>query len=142
MEGDAELRELLSRVRSIAVVGIKVGERDDAYRVPRYLQDQGFRIIPVTPKLEFALGERAYRSLSEVPEPVDLVNLFSAPANVQGHADEILRRSPLPAAVWMQLGIRHEPSAERLEAAGIDVVQDRCLMVEHQRLLGSHSRVR
>jgi predicted CoA-binding protein len=135
--GDDATRELLEQVRTIAVVGIKAGEADDAFRVPRYLQQHGYRIVPVNPRLERVLGERALDSLAELAEPVDLVNVFRAPASLPGHTDEILRLDPAPRAVWLQLGIRHDESARRLEAAGIAVVQDRCLMVEHRRLFGA-----
>jgi len=136
---DDEIRELLSRARTIAVVGIKAGEGEDAHRVPAYLQQQGYRIVPVSPKLDRVLGEAACPSLRDLREPIDLVNLFRAPQHVPAHADEILAMSPLPGAVWLQLGIRHDEAAERLEAAGIAVVQDRCIMVDHRRLLGARS---
>jgi hypothetical protein len=134
--GDDELRELLAELRSVAVVGIKAGDRDDAFRVPRYMQAHGYRIIPVSPKLERVLGEPAVPSVAEIPGPVDLVNLFRDSRHVPGHVDEILALSTLPRAVWMQLGIRHDAAARRLAEAGVAVVQDRCLMVEHGRLLG------
>lgn len=136
---DDEIRELLSRARTIAVVGIKAGEEEDAHRVPAYLQQQGYRILPVSPKLDRVLGEAARPSLRELREPVDLVNLFRAPQHVPAHAEEILAMSPLPRTVWLQLGIRHDEAAGRLEAAGITVVQDRCIMVDHRRLLGARS---
>ncbi len=136
---DDEIRELLSRARTIAVVGIKAGEEEDAHRVPAYLQRQGYRIVPVSPKLDRVLGEAARPSLRELREPVDLVNLFRAPQHVPAHAEEILAMSPLPRTVWLQLGIRHDEAAGRLEAAGITVVQDRCIMVDHRRLLGARS---
>jgi predicted CoA-binding protein len=125
---------LLAGVRSIAVVGIKAGEADDALRVPRFLQRQGYRILPVSPKLDRVLGEPCVPSLLDLAEAPDLVNLFRAPEHVPGHADEILALAVPPRGVWMQLGIRHEEAARRLEAAGIAVVQDRCLMIEHRRL--------
>ena len=134
--GDDQLRELLAGVRTVAVVGIKTGDRDDAYRIPRYMQAHGYRIIPVNPKLERVLGEPAVPSVAEIREPVDLVNLFRDSRHVPGHVDEILALSTLPRAVWMQLGIRHGAAARRLAEAGVAVVQDRCLMVEHGRLLG------
>jgi predicted CoA-binding protein len=134
--GDEALRALLASVRTLAVVGAKAGADDDAYRVPRYLQAQGYRIIPVNPKLDRLLGERAVPSLAALPEPVDLVNLFRAARHVPAHVEEILALEPRPRAVWLQLGIRHEAAVRRLREAGIAVVQDRCLMVEHHRLLG------
>ena len=133
---DAALRDLLRRVRSIAVLGVKAGEDDDAFRVPRYMQAHGYRIIPINPKLASVLGERALPSLAALEGGVDLVNVFRAPQHVPAHVDEILALSPRPLAVWLQLGITHAEAAARLEAAGIAVVQDRCLMVEHRRLLG------
>jgi predicted CoA-binding protein len=139
MHSDAELRDLLRRVRSIAVLGVKAGEGDDAYQVPRYLQEHGYRIVPINPKLDQVLGERALGSLGEIEGGVDLVNVFRAPQHVPAHADEILALSPRPLGVWLQLGITHPEAAARLEAAGIPVVQDRCLMVEHRRLLGGRA---
>ena len=133
--GDAELRELLAAAKTIAVVGMKDDESEDAFRVPRYLQQQGYRIIPVNPKLGKVLGERARASLSEVDQPVDLVDLFRAADHISAHVDEILAMTPLPATVWMQLGIVHGGAAARLRAAGIRVVQDRCIMVDHRRLM-------
>ena len=133
---DDALVDLLSRVRTIAVVGIKAGEDDDAHRVPRYLQQHGYRILPVSPKLESVLGERCVPSLAQLPESPDLVNLFRAPAHVPAHADEVLALPRKPLAVWMQLGISHPGARAKLEAAGVPVIEDRCLMVEHARLFG------
>lgn len=133
---DDALVDLLSRVKTIAVVGIKAGEQDDAFRVPRYLEQQGYRILPVSPKLASVLGERCVPSLAELAEPPDLVNLFRASAHVPAHADEILALPQRPLGVWMQLGISHPEARAKLEAAGIAVVEDRCLMVEHARLFG------
>ena len=133
---DRVIAALLRRVKTIAVVGIEAGPHDDAFRVPCYLQAQGYRILPVSPKLDAVLGERCVRSLSELPEPPDLVNLFRASPHIPAHADEILALSPRPLCVWLQLGIAHADSSARLAAAGIHVVEDRCLMVEHARLFG------
>lgn len=140
MQRDAELREILGGARTIAVVGIKAGETDDAYRVPRYMQDHGYRIVPVNPKLESVLGETAFRDLAaarSAGHAIDVVNLFRASDQIPRHVDEILQLSPAPRTVWMQLGIQHGPSAARLRAAGIVVVQDRCIMVDHRRLIGA-----
>ena len=123
-------------MKTIAVVGIKAGENDDAFRVPRYLQQQGYRILPVSPKLDTVLGERCVPSLAELREPPDLVNLFRASPHVPAHADEILALPKRPLGVWLQLGISHAAARARLEAAGIAVVEDSCLMVEHARLFG------
>jgi uncharacterized protein len=135
---DAELREILERCRSIAVVGFKIGEAEESERVARYLHERGYRILPVNPRLAGveALGERIRASLTELEEPVDLVDLFRAPRHLPAHVDEILALAARPGTVWMQLGIREPRSAARLREAGLRVVEDRCLMVEHRRLLG------
>jgi hypothetical protein len=133
---DDELRELLESVRTIAVVGIKADPAEDAYHVPEVMQARGYRILPVSPKCSEVLGERCVAALGELRERVDMVNVFRAPQHIAGHTEEILRMQPRPKAVWLQLGIRDDASAERLAAAGISVVQDRCLMVEHARLFG------
>ena len=86
---DATLTELLRRVKTIAVVGVKAGADDDAFKVPRYLQAQGYRILPISPKLESVLGERCVRSLGELAEAPDLVNLFRASPHIPAHAEEI-----------------------------------------------------
>ena len=134
---DQELGKLFREARTIAVVGIKAGEQEDAYQVPLYMQAQGYRIIPINPKLDEIIGERVYPSLRELPSsalPVDIINLFRASDHIPGHTDEILALEPPPRAVWMQLGIANGPSASRLRAAGIQVIQDRCIMVDHRRL--------
>jgi predicted CoA-binding protein len=136
-EGDEKLEALLDTAKTVAVVGIKDRESEDAFRIPHYLQRAGFRIVPVNPKLDSVLGEKCVASLSQVERPIDIVNLFRASEHVPGHVDEILRMNPLPKAVWMQLGIHHGPSAQRLRDAGIEVVQDRCIMVDHRRLFGA-----
>lgn len=135
-DDDSLLREIFEHCRTIAVVGIKAGARDDAFRVPHYMQQHGHRIVPVSPKLDAVLGERCVASLRELHEPIDLVNLFRAPQHLPAHVDEILAMDPLPFAAWFQLGIRDDASAARLRAAGVAVVQDKCLMVEHARLAG------
>jgi len=136
MQDEALLREILARCHTIAVVGIKSGAADDAFRVPQYMQGHGHRIVPVSPKLDSVLGEQCVASLRDVREPIDLVNLFRAPQHLPAHVDEILAMDPLPFAAWFQLGIRHDESAARLREAGVRVVQDACLMVEHARLAG------
>jgi len=137
---DSLLREIFDRCRTIAVVGIKAGPDDDAYRVPHYMQQHGYRIAPISPKLDAVLGERCVASLRDLREPMQLVNLFRAPQHLPAHVDEILAMDPLPFAVWFQLGIRDDASAARLRAAGVKVVQDACLMVEHARLAGRAGR--
>jgi predicted CoA-binding protein len=133
----ARIRELLAATRTIAVVGIKTEAQANqpAFYVPRYLDAAGFEIIPVPvyyPDVTHILGHRVYRKLSEIPFEVDMVNLFRISEDVPGHLDDMLAKQP--KAVWMQSGIRHEAVAERLAKAGIKVVQNRCLMVDHRHL--------
>ncbi len=139
VESDENLKALLESARTVAVVGIKDRENEDAFRIPQYLQRAGYRIVPVNPKLATVLQEPCKASLALVDRPVDIVNLFRASEHVPAHVDEILAMKPLPRAVWMQLGIHHGPSAQRLRDAGIEVVQDRCIMVDHRRLIGAHT---
>lgn len=132
LESDAAIRALLERTRRIAVLGIKTPESGaPAYYVPAYAQQAGYEIVPVPvyyPEVTEILGQPVYRRLADVPGRIDLVNVFRRSASVPAHLDDIL--AARPAAVWLQSGIRHDPTAEQLARAGIDVVQDRCLMVE------------
>lgn len=136
LDSDRDLEALLRATRTIAVLGIKAGEQEDAFRVPRYMQRHGYAIRPVSPKLSEVLGERAVASVGELAEAPDLINVFRAPQHIPGHVDEILAMKRRPKAVWLQLGISH-PSTAKLEAAGVAVVEDLCIMVEHARLLSA-----
>ncbi|MCU0619127.1 MAG: CoA-binding protein [Gemmatimonadaceae bacterium] len=122
----------LARQHRIAVVGIKPAESGaPAFYVPEYAQQAGFEIVPVPtyyPEVTEILGRPVHRSLRDVPGPIDVVQLFRRPADIPPHVDDIL--AVKPTLVWMQLGIRHDESAERLARAGIDVVQDHCMLVE------------
>jgi uncharacterized protein len=135
LETDEEITELLKNTRTIAVLGIKMEPYQPAYYVPEYLQRAGFEIVPVPvyyPDATEILGAKVYRKLAEIPQPVDLVNVFRRPNDVPKHVDDILAKKP--KAVWMQSGIRHDETARRLAENGIKVVQDLCLMVEHRAL--------
>lgn len=131
---DDEITALLDRVRSVAVLGIKVAETGaPAYYVPEYAQRAGLRVIPVPvyyPDVTEILGERVYRTIAEIGERVDLVNVFRRPKDIPAHLEDLL--AARPRAVWFQQGIVHDEAAETLARAGIDVVQDRCLLVELQ----------
>jgi hypothetical protein len=129
---DEQLRELLAGARSVAVVGLSPKPERDSYRVAAYMQARGYRIIPVRPAQGAILGVPAVASLDELSEPVDIINLFRAPEQVLAHAYQALRLKP--RAFWMQLGIRQEQAAALLTAAGIDVIMDRCIKIEHARL--------
>jgi predicted CoA-binding protein len=134
---DERIRDLLATTRRIAVLGIKTEAQagQPAFYVPKFLADRGVEIVPVPvyyPDAREILGRPVFRSVSEVPGPVDLVDVFRRPTDVPGHVDDLLRKRP--RAVWLQLGIRNDAAAEALARAGIQVVQDRCLMVEWRRL--------
>ena len=132
---DAEIKELLQNTKTIAVVGIKMETHQPAYYVPSYMQNAGFEIIPVPvyyPDATEILGEKVYRSLTEIPVEVDLVNIFRRSHDVPKHTNDILAKKP--KAVWMQSGIYNNEVAETLAKAGIKVVQSLCLMVEHRAL--------
>jgi predicted CoA-binding protein len=134
---DAELRRVLAENRSVAVLGAKSEPWEAAFSVPRYLRDHGWRVVGVNPKLAGGdwLGSPAVGALAEL-QPVDLIEVFRRPEALPAHAAEILALPWRPRVVWFQLGIRHDAAAERLSQAGIDVVQDRCMMPEHRRLIG------
>lgn len=128
------ITRILAATRRIAVLGIKIEPDRPAHYVPAYARDAGFEIVPVPvyyPDATEILGERVYRKVAEVPGDVDMVNVFRRSHDVPPHVDDILAKKP--KSVWMQSGIRNDEAAERLARAGIDVVQDRCLMVELRR---------
>jgi len=131
MNQDSAIRKILSEAKTIAVVGFSSNRAKAGYYVPAYLQKQGYRIIPVNPNLSEGLGEPAYPTLAGVPEPIDLVLVFQRSENVPPFVDEAIAVGA--RAVWLQLGIAHEAAAEKARAAGLDVVQDACMLVEHRR---------
>lgn len=138
IESDDEIALLLAQTNRIAVIGIKTEESmQPAYYVPEYAQRAGYDIVPVPvyyPEATEILGQKVFRSLAAIPGPVDMVNMFRRPKDLAAHLDDILAKKP--RSVWLQLGIRDDSFAARLTSAGIDVVQDRCLLVE----LRSHNR--
>ena len=136
LESDTELRSVFEHTSVIAVLGAKAQPGDDAWNVPRYLERAGYTVRAVNPRIAHWGEAPAWPSLAALPERADLIDVFRAPANLPAHVDEILAMEPLPYAAWFQLGIRHDESAARLRAAGLKVVQDKCLMVEHARLEG------
>ncbi|MBM3218771.1 MAG: CoA-binding protein [Candidatus Rokubacteria bacterium] len=137
VDDDAGLTRVLREARRVAVLGAKPDPREPAHYVPAYLQAHGYRILPVNPNFEgrTIFGERVVATLAELDEPVDVIDVFRRPTFLPGHAREILALSWKPRAVWFQLGIRHDGAAAELARAGIDVIQDRCMMPEHRRLL-------
>lgn len=129
-------RRVLEQSHTIAVLGAHPERVRPAHYVPDYMAHQGYRIIPVNPgKVGQTLwGEPIRGSLAELDEPIDIVDVFRRSEAVPAHLDDILSMTPLPKVVWLQLGIRNDAVAKRLEAAGIEVIQDRCLLADHRRL--------
>lgn len=137
LTNSSEIANLLNETRTIAVLGIKTEAQagQPAFYVPSYLQTAGFQIIPVPvyyPKTTHILGQQVYRQLIDIPIDVDLVNVFRLSQDVPRHVEDLLAK--MPKAVWLQSGIRNDAVAQTLAKAGIKVVQDRCLMVDHRRL--------
>jgi len=133
LNSDAEIKDLLAQTKTIAVVGIKMEAFQPAFYVPGYMQSAGFKIIPVPvyyPDATEILGQKVYRKLVDIPDEIDLVNVFRRSNDVPKHLEDILAKKP--KAVWMQSGIDNDQVAERLAKEGIKVVQNLCLMVEHR----------
>lgn len=137
---DDQIRELLAETKRIAVLGIKPESHSaqPAFYVPKYMADAGYEIIPVPvyyPEVIEILGQPVYRDLTKIPGEIDLLNIFRKSSDLSKHTFDIVAKKP--KAVWFQLGITNDEVAERLADAGIKVVQDLCLMVEHRALLGA-----
>ena len=132
IENDKDIKHLLLNARTIAVLGLSPKPARDSNMVAGYLKEQGYKIIPVRPAQKEILGERAYASLNDIKEPVDIVNVFRNPSQIMLHAEEAVRL--MPKVLWMQLNIENHEAAELLMAAGIDVVMNQCIMVEHEKL--------
>lgn len=130
------IKEILEKTETIAVIGAKKDEWEYAYKVPYYMKQHGYRVLPVNPKYEGdeILGEPAAGRVDKLIDPVDLVLIFRRPEFLDDHALEILRMNPLPKYTWFQLGIYNDNAAKLLESAGIKVVQNRCIMVEHAEI--------
>ncbi len=136
MTTDALIRDILGTPRTIAVVGFSANPSRPSHGVARYLQTKGHRVIPVNPGLsgQVWLGEKVRASLAEIGGSVDVVDVFRRSEEVSGLVDQALALSPLPYAIWTQLGVRDDAAAERARSAGIHVVQDRCPAIEIPRL--------
>jgi uncharacterized protein len=124
------IAELLNRSKTIAVVGLSNNPMRPSHGVSAYMQSQGYRIIPVNPRVRESLGEKAYPTLLDVPEKIDIVNIFRRPEFVEEVVDQAIRLK-VPA-IWMQQDVIHEKAAEKARNTGIFVVMDRCILVEHR----------
>jgi predicted CoA-binding protein len=135
IEMPARIKALLEKTHRVAVLGIKPDPSQPAYFVPEYAGMVGMEIVPVPvyyKELTEMMGRKVYRKLVDIPGEIDMVNVFRRPNDIPPHVDDIIAKKP--KSVWFQLGIRNDAAAERLARAGIDVVQDRCLMVELRRI--------
>jgi predicted CoA-binding protein len=134
MLSDRELTEILSRARTIAVVGLSDKPERDSNEVARYLRSVGYRIVPVNPMLPRVLGETSFPSVAAIPSdiPIDIVDIFRRSDQVPPVVDDAVRRGA--KVLWMQLGVEHAEAAARARAAGAAVIENRCIMVEHRRL--------
>ena len=129
------IKNLLENTRRIAVLGMKPDPDQPAYYVPDHAEHAGYEIVPVPvyyPDLTEMMGKKVYRKLTDIPGDIDMINVFRRPKDIPPHVDDIIAKKP--KSVWFQLGIRNDDAAEKLARAGIDVVQDHCLLVELRRI--------
>jgi predicted CoA-binding protein len=131
---DRAIRQILETAKTVAVVGLSDKPDRESYKVAKYLQEHGYRIIPVNPTVDHVLGEKSYASVTDIPEQVDVVDVFRKPDAVVPVAQEAIDAGA--GTLWMQLGVVNQEAADKAEAAGLQVVMDHCMKVEHGRLLG------
>lgn len=129
---DTDIKNLLKSSKTIAVVGLSTDPTKPSYEVSAYMQSKGYKIVPVRPGAQEILGEKVYASLSEIPFPIDMVDIFRQREAIPGVVDEAIKVKA--KAVWMQLGLEHDEAAQKGANAGLKVVQDRCLLIEHKKL--------
>lgn len=135
---NAYISGILQSVKTIAVVGASANDVRPSFFVMKYMLDKGYSVVPVNPGQagKPILGQMTYARLSDIPQPIDMVDVFRASDAVPGIVDEALSLDPLPKVIWMQLTVRHDEAAARAEAAGLKVVMDRCPKIEYARLSG------
>jgi len=127
-----EIAEILQLSKTIAVIGASLKPERPSHWISVYLKEQGYKVIPVNPGLKEVLGDKCYKSLSEIPEPVDIVDIFREPNAVPAIVDEAIAKKA--KVIWMQQGIVHNEAAAKAKAAGLKVIQNKCIYQEHQRL--------
>ncbi|PYX95329.1 MAG: CoA-binding protein [Acidobacteria bacterium] len=130
MTSNDQMLDVLTKTKTIAVVGLSSNPRRPSFGVSQYLQRKGYRIIPVNPNEQTVLGEKSYRSLADVPENIDLVDVFRRPEYVPEIVEEVIRLN-IPA-LWLQEGVVHQAAAKKARDAGIVVVMDKCILKEHR----------
>jgi hypothetical protein len=131
---DNQIKELLKEARTIAVVGLSDKPERDSHRVAKYLQEHGYKIIPVNPKFDEVLGEKSYKKVSEIPGPVDVVDVFRRSIDTPSVVEDALSKNP--KAIWLQLGISNEDSAKIAQDNEITIIMDRCIKIDHANLIG------
>ena len=129
-----EMKRYFEEAKTIAVVGASPNPQKDSHRVAKYLKEAGYKMIPIYPKEETILGEKVYRSLEQIEEPVDMVVVFRKPAALDAIADAVIARGDVKT-YWTQLGLVNNNAAQKVKDAGINVVQNYCAMVEHKELM-------
>jgi uncharacterized protein len=131
-----DVKPVLETARRIAVIGVSASPEKPAHYVPEYMLENGYEIVPVNASLanQELFGQTVRSKLSEIDRPVDMVDMFRRSEHLDGHLEDILAMNPRPKFVWLQLGIRNDEFAAQLEAVGIEVIQDRCLMADHHNL--------
>ena len=128
----AEIAEILRSAKTIAVIGASLKPERPSHWISVYLKEQGYKVIPVNPGLKDVLGDKCYKSLSEIPEPVDIVDIFRKPSAVPAIVEEAIAKKA--KVIWMQQGIVHNEAAAKAKAAGLKVIQNKCIYQEHRHL--------
>lgn len=134
MDDTPKIRRILRDNRVIAVVGLSANWYRPSYFAAKYMQEHGYRVIPVNPQYDSVLGEKCYKSLAEIPEKVDIVDCFRRSEEIDAIAGEAIAIGA--RVLWMQLGVANARARRKAEAAGLEVVEDRCVKIEHGRLFG------
>jgi len=134
---DEEIKKILEESKTIAVVGCSREQEKDAHRIPKYLKERGYKIIPVNPFADEILGEKSYKALSEIKEKIDVIEIFRPSEDCLKIVEEVIKLKLKPNTIWMQLGIKNEEAAKLAEENGIRAVMNRCMMIEHRRLIKS-----
>jgi uncharacterized protein len=134
MDDSGKVRRILRQYRTIAVVGLSAQWHRPSYFAAKYMQEHGYRIIPVNPAYDAILGEKCYKSLRDIPEPVDVVDCFRKPGEIAAIAQDAIAIGA--KVLWMQLGVQNAAARALAEAAGLEVVEDRCVKIEHGRFFG------
>jgi len=134
MDDSEKVRRILSRYRTLAVVGLSAQWHRPSYFAAKYMQEHGYRVIPVNPMYDRILGEKCYKSLRDIPDKVDIVDCFRKSAEIPALAEEAIAIGA--PVLWMQLGVESPEARARAEAAGLEVVENRCVKIEHGRFFG------